>query len=109
MVSTLDIFSRQHIGDNLFFSNKNLTFGDNLHDMSNSGFQEKNTKMFKLSAETKFNIQHFEIFFLFFPENKNLLFFFWDNINLSSPAELAQRVKKVKATVILKYTCEIYK
>ena len=31
-------------------------------------------KMFKLSAETKFNIQHFEIFFLFFPENKNLLF-----------------------------------
>ena len=31
--------------------------------------------MFKLSAETKFNIQHFEIFFLFFPENKNL--FFW--------------------------------
>ena len=55
--------------------------------------------MFKLSAETKFNIQHFEIFFLFFPENKNL-FFFWggggDNISLSSPAELAQRVKKVK-------------
>ena len=48
--------------------------------------------MFKLSAETKFNIQHFE---LFFPENKNL--FSWgDNINLSSPAELAQRVKKVK-------------
>ena len=31
--------------------------------------------MFKLSAETKFNIQHFEIFFLFFPENKNLFFF----------------------------------
>ena len=31
--------------------------------------------MFKLSAETKFNIQHFEIFILFFPENKNL--FFW--------------------------------
>ena len=50
--------------------------------------------MFKLSAETKFNIQHFEIFFLFFPENKNL--FFGDNINLPSPAELAQRVKKVK-------------
>ena len=32
--------------------------------------------MFKMSAETKFNIQHFEIFFLFFPENKNLFFFF---------------------------------
>ena len=27
-----------------------------------------------MSAETKFNIQHFEIFFLFFPENKNLFF-----------------------------------
>ena len=55
--------------------------------------------MFKLSAETKFNIRHFEIFFLFFPENKNLLFFFFflDNINLSSPVELAQREKKVKA------------
>ena len=40
----------------------------------------RNTKMFKLSAETKFNIQHFEIFFLFFPENKNLFFlgFFGD-------------------------------
>ena len=63
--------------------------------------------MFKLSAETKFNIQRFEIFFLFFPENKNLLFL--DNVNLSSPAELSQRVKKVKATVNLKYTCEIYK
>ena len=25
-----------------------------------------------MSAETKFNIQHFEIFFLFFPEKKNL-------------------------------------
>ena len=37
-------------------------------------FLGKNTKMFKLSAETKFNIQHFEIFFLFFPENKNLFF-----------------------------------
>ena len=58
-----------------------------------------------MSAETKFNIQHFEIFFLFFPENKNLfcfcffvcLFFFWaGGGNLSSPAELAQRVKKVK-------------
>ena len=50
--------------------------------------------MFKLSAETKFNIQHFEIIFLFFPENKNL--FFGDNINMSLPAELAQRVKKVE-------------
>ena len=51
--------------------------------------------MFKLSAETN-STQHFEIFFLFFPENRNL--FFWgDNINLSSPAELSQRVKKVKA------------
>ena len=38
-------------------------------------FSRKNTKMFKLSAETKFNIKHFEIFFLFFPENKNLFFF----------------------------------
>ena len=70
--------------------------------------------MFKLSAETKFNIQRFEIFFLFFPENKNL--FFWgDNINLSSPGELAQRVKKVKAHWWVDshskvgYTCEIYK
>ena len=33
-------------------------------------------------------------FFLFFPENKNL--FFGGNINLPSPAELVQRVKKVK-------------
>ena len=33
-------------------------------------FSRKNTKMFKMSAETKFNIQPFEIFFLFFPENK---------------------------------------
>ena len=58
-----------------------------------------------MSAETKFNIQHFEIFFLFFPENKNLFFFFFFFLfsfgggggrNLSSPAELAQRVKKVK-------------
>ena len=32
--------------------------------------------MLKLSAETKFNIQHFEIFFLFFPENKNMFFCF---------------------------------
>ena len=52
--------------------------------------------MFKLSAETKFNIQHFEIFFLFFPENKNL--FFWGGtISICyRNAELAQRVKKVK-------------
>ena len=49
-----------------------------------------------MSAETKFDKQHFEILFLFFPENKNL-FFFLENINLSLPAELAQRVKKVKA------------
>ena len=51
-----------------------------------------------MSAETKFNIQHFEIFFLFFPENKNLFFFFFfgggggggvmEDINFSSPAEL---------------------
>ena len=34
-------------------------------------FSRKNMKM---SAETKFNIQHFEIFFLFFPENKSLFF-----------------------------------
>ena len=73
MVSTLDIFSRQHIGDILFFSNKHLTFGDNLHEMLFCSLG-KNTKMFKLSAETKFNIQRFEIFFLFFPENKNLFF-----------------------------------
>ena len=33
--------------------------------------------MLKLSAETKFNIQHFEIFFLFFPENKNMFFCFF--------------------------------
>ena len=55
--------------------------------------------MFKMSAETKFNI-HFEIFFLFFPENKNPFFGGGGgggNINLSLPAELAQRVKKVKA------------
>ena len=48
-------------------------------------------RMFKMSAETKFNIQHFEIFF---PENKSLIF--GEDINLSLPAELAQRVKKVK-------------
>ena len=53
-------------------------------------FSGKNTKMFKMSAETKFNIQHFEIFFLFFPENKNL--FFGGKYQL----ELALRVKKVK-------------
>ena len=57
--------------------------------------------MFKLSAETN-STQYFEIFFLFFPENRNLLFFLGGgggggNINLSSPTELAQRVKKVKA------------
>ena len=57
-------------------------------------FSRKNTKMFKMSAETKFNIQHFEIFLLFFPENKNL--FFEGKFNLSMPAELAQRVKKIK-------------
>ena len=88
-----------------------------------------------MSAETKFNIQHFEIFFLFFPENKNLFFFVcffvcvcvWGggggggacgrgrevNINLSLPAELAQTVKRLRCTyeltVILKYACEIYK
>ena len=73
MVSTLDIFSRQHIGDSLFFSNKHLTFGNNLHEMSFC-FLGKNTKMFKLSAETKINIQRFEIFFLFFPENKKPVF-----------------------------------
>ena len=62
--------------------------------------------MFKLSAEKKFNIQHFEIFFLFFPENKNL--FFWGGTisTCHRNAELAQRVKKVKSTdeltVILK-------
>ena len=55
-------------------------------------FSRKNTKMFKMSAETKFNMQHFEIVFLSFPENNNL--FFWGNIKLPSPAELVQRVKK---------------
>ena len=94
MVSTLDIFSRQHIGDSVFFSNKHLTFGDNLHEMSFC-FLGKNTKMFKLSAETKFNIQRFEIFFLIFPRKQKPVF--WDNINLSLPAQLAQRVKKVEA------------
>ena len=35
-------------------------------------FSRKSTKMFKMSAETKFNIQHFEIFFSYFcPEKKN--------------------------------------
>ena len=57
-------------------------------------FSRENMKMF---AETKFIIQQFEIFFLFFPENKKKMFFWGENINLSSPAELAQRVKKVKA------------
>ena len=62
-------------------------------------------------AETKFNIQHFEIFFLpYFPQVTKTCFFGGGNINLSSPAELVQRVKKVKVhEVILKYTCEIYK
>ena len=73
MVSTLDIFSRQHIGDSVFFSNKHLTFGDNLHEMSFC-FLGKNTKMFKLSAETKFNIQRFEIFFLIFPRKQKPVF-----------------------------------
>ena len=47
-----------------------------------------------LKQNSTYNILKY--FFLFFPENKNL-FFFGDNINLSSPAESAQRVKKVKA------------
>ena len=55
-------------------------------------FSRSNTKMFKMSAETKFNIQHFEIFF----PRKQKPVFLGENINLSSPAELAQRVKKVK-------------
>ena len=36
-------------------------------------FSRENMKMF---AETKFIIQQFEIFFLFFPENKKKMFFF---------------------------------
>ena len=75
-------------------------------------FSRKNTKMFKMSAETKFNIQHFEIFFLFLPRKQKPVF--GRKINLSSPAELAQRVKKRlkctdELTIILKFTCEIYK
>ena len=35
-------------------------------------FSRENMKMF---AETKFIIQQFEIFFLFFPENKKKMFF----------------------------------
>ena len=53
--------------------------------------------MFKLSAETKFNIQHFEIFFLFFSEIKNL--FFGGAISTchrNAELHVAQRVKKVK-------------
>ena len=73
MVSTLDIFSRQHIGDSLFFSNKHLTFGDNLHEMSNSVLK----------------------YFSYFSQ-KTKTCFLGDNINLSSPAELAHRVKKVQ-------------
>ena len=38
MVSTLGIFSRQHIGDMFIFFNKHMTFGDSLHEMSNSVF-----------------------------------------------------------------------
>ena len=37
-------------------------------------FSMKNMKMFKMSAETKFNIQHFEIFFLFFPRKQHSVF-----------------------------------
>ena len=40
-------------------------------------FLGKNMKMFKLSAETKFNIQHFEIFFLFSQKTKTCFFFFF--------------------------------
>ena len=89
-----DIFSRQHIDDTFIFSNKHLTFGDNLHEMSNSVFQEKyeNVSICLLKQKSTYNILKY--FFLFFPENKNL---FWgENINLSSPAKLAQIVKKVE-------------
>ena len=55
-------------------------------------FSRKNAKMFKMSAETKFNMQHFEIVFLFLPRKQKPVL--GENINLSSPAELAQRVKK---------------
>ena len=74
-------------------------------------FQGKNKKIFQ-NVSCKWMLCHFEIFFLFFPENKNL-FFGEIIISLASSGELAQRVIKVKVqgclTVILKNTCEIYK
>ena len=82
----------------LFFPENNLTFGDNLHEMSNPVSLE-NKKIFQnvcwklmLSALGA----KFKYFFLIFPEN-NKLFFEKNIINLSSSsAELAQRMLKVK-------------
>ena len=69
---SLGNFTRQHIDDMFIFPENNLIFGDNLHEMSNPVSLE-NKKIFqnvcwKLMLSTlgaKFNIQHFEIFFLF--------------------------------------------
>ena len=51
-------------------------------------------KMFKLSAETNSTYKILK-YFSYFSQKTNPRFL-GNNINLSSPAELAQRVKKVK-------------
>ena len=67
----------------LFFPESNLKFWDNLHEMSNPVSLEKKKifqnvcwKLMLSTLGTKFNIRHFEIFFIFFPENSKL--FLWE-------------------------------
>ena len=78
----------------MFFSNKHLTFGDNLHKMSNSVFWEKYENISKclLKQNSTYNILKY---FSYFSQKIKSLFF-GENINLSSSAESAQRVIKVE-------------
>ena len=75
-------------------------------------FSRKNTKMFKMSAEAKFNIQHFEIFFLFLPRKQKPVF--GEKYQLVIACGISPESEKRlrctdELTIILKYTCEIYK
>ena len=83
-----------------FFSENNLTIGDNLHEMSNPVsledkklFQNVCWKLMLSTLGTNFNRQHLEI--LIFPRKQQAVFFEKSIINLLSSAELAQRVIKV--------------
>ena len=69
IVSTLDVFSRQYIDECLFFP-INIWHLETICMACQILFSRKSMKMFKMSAETKFNIQHFEIFFLFSQKTK---------------------------------------